>query len=87
MLYAMEVKPTLIKKIQGTQSMDQQLERIWAEVIAGKASGFIIDEDRTLRFHNWVCVLAVEELKRKILDKGHNILHFMYPGGTSYIRT
>jgi len=34
-----------------------------------KTPGFVIHEDSTMRFHSWVCVLAVEELKKKILDK------------------
>jgi len=41
-------------------------------VLAGKAPGFIIYEDRTLRFHNLVCVLAAKELKKGILNEGHN---------------
>jgi len=28
-----------------------------------------------------VCVLAIEALKKKILDKGHNTPHLAHPGG------
>jgi len=46
-----------------------------------KAPGFIIHEDGTIRFHNQVCVSAVEALKKKILDEGHNTPPPVYPGG------
>jgi len=32
----------------------------------------MVDEDSTIRFHNHVCVPAMAELKKKILDEGHN---------------
>ena len=47
----------------------------------GKAPGFVIHEDGTIRFHNRVCVPAVEALKKKILDDGHNTSHSVHPGG------
>ena len=47
----------------------------------GKALGFIIHEDGTVRFHNRVCAPAVEALKEKILDKGHSTPHSVRPGG------
>ena len=43
--------------------------------------GFVIHEDGTIRFHNRVCVPAVESLKKKILDEGHNTPHSVHPGG------
>jgi len=61
--------------------MDLQLEQIRKELLVGKAPRFVIHEDGTIRFHNWVCVPTVEEPKKKILDKGHNILHSVHPGG------
>jgi len=48
----------------------------------GKALGFVIHEDDTIRFHNWVRVPAVEALKKKILDEDHNTPHSVYPRGT-----
>ena len=47
----------------------------------GKALGFVIHEDGTIRFHNWVCVPTVAEDKQKILDEGHNALHSIHLGG------
>jgi len=35
-------------------------------------------KDGTIRFHNQVCVPAVEELKKKILDEGHNTPHSVH---------
>ena len=37
-----------------------------------EAPEFVIHEDVALRFHNRVCVLVVEGLKKKILDERHN---------------
>ena len=34
-----------------------------------------------MRFHNRVCVPAVEALKKKILGEGHNTPHSVHPGG------
>jgi len=48
--------------------------------MAEKAPGFIIHEDGTTRFHNRVCVPAVEALKKKILDEAHNTPHLIHPG-------
>jgi len=47
----------------------------------GKESGFVIHEDGTIRFHNQVCILAVEALKKKILDEGYHTPHSVHPGG------
>ena len=46
-----------------------------------KATGFVIHEDGTIRFHNQVCVLAMEELKKKIMDEGHMTPHSVHLGG------
>jgi len=80
-LCTLEVQPTLVEEIRVAQTADPQLERIREEVLTGKAPGFVIHEDGALRFHNRVCVPAVEDLKRRILDKGHNTLHSVHPGG------
>ena len=69
MLYAMEAQPTLIEEISVAQAMDPQLEWIREEILEGKAPGFGIHEDGTIKFHNRVCVPAVEGLEKKILDK------------------
>ena len=49
--------------------------------MAGKALGFVIHEDGTIRFHNRVFVPAVAKLKKKILDEGHNTQHSVHLGG------
>jgi len=41
----------------------------------------MIHEDWKLRLQNQVCVLAIEELKGKILDEGHNTPHSVHLGG------
>ena len=55
------------------------MDRIKAKVSAAKASGFVIREDGMLRFKNCVCVPAIIELMRKILDEGHNPPHSFSP--------
>ena len=36
-------------------------------------------EDGVFRFHNQVCILVVEALKRKIIDESHNTPHLVHP--------
>jgi len=81
-LCTLEAQPTLIEEIRVAQATNPQLERIREEILVGKALGFVIHEDGTIRFLNWVCVLAVEALKKKILDKGYNTPHSIHHGGT-----
>jgi len=85
-LCALEVQPTLIEEIRVAQTTDLQLQQIREEILVGKALGFVIHEDGTVRFHNCVCIPAVEALKKKILDKGHNAPHSLHPGGNKLYR-
>ena len=77
----MEVRPPLAEEIRAAQEIDPQLVRIKMELLKGKVPRFMAYEDGTLRFHNRACVPAMDVLKRKTLDKGHNTPHPMYPGG------
>jgi len=81
MLCALEAQPTLIEELRVAQVTDPELERIREDILVGKASGFVIYEDGTIQFHNWVCVPAVEALKKKILDEGYNTPHSVDPRG------
>jgi len=60
-----------------SQGTDQQLQRIKAKVLAGKALGFIIHEDRMSRFQNRMCVLAMGELNKKIRDTTAQTLYIL----------
>ena len=51
-LHTIEAQPTLIQEIHIAQAIDPQLERIKEEILVGKALGFGIHEDGTIRFHN-----------------------------------
>ena len=42
---------------------------------------FSVKEDRSLYFHNRLCVLANNELKKKLLYEIHNTIFTMHPGG------
>jgi len=77
----MEVQPTLIEEIRVAQATDPQLERIRKKILVRKAPGFVIHEDGTIRFHNWLCVSVVAELKKKTLDEGDNNTHSVPPKG------
>jgi len=81
LLHATEVRPTLTEEIGATQEINPQLVRIRMELLEGKVPWFVIHEDGTLRFHNQVCILAVDALKENILQEGHNTLHSVHPGG------
>jgi len=87
MLYAVEAQPTLIEEIRVAQATNPQREQIRRKVLEGKMPEFIIHEDGTVRFHNRVYVPAIEELKKKILDKGHNTSHSIHARGINCIRT
>jgi len=87
MLCALEAQETLIEENQLAQAANPQLEWIREKILVRKAPGFIIHEDDTIRFHNRVCVPAVEALKVKILYEGHSTPHSVHPGGNKYIRT
>ena len=78
-LHAMEAQPTLIEEIRVAHAMDPQQERIREEILVRKVPGFVIHENGTIKFHNQVCVPAVAELKKKILDEGHNTSHSIHP--------
>jgi len=81
MLCTLEVQPTLIEEIRVAQDMNPQLEQIREEILVGKAPGFVIHADGTIRFHNRVCVPIVEALKKKILKEGHNMPRSVHHGG------
>jgi len=81
MLYTLEAQPTLIEEIPVAQAMDPQLKHIREKILVEKAPGFVIHEDGTICFHNWVSVPVVEALKKKILDEGPSTLHSVHPGG------
>jgi len=50
-------------------------------VLSKKEPRFTIHEDGTLRFYNRVCVPAVGELKKRILNEGHNTPYSVHPSG------
>jgi len=77
----MEAQPTPIEEIRIAQATYPQLERIREEILVGKAPWFVIQENGTTKFHNRVCVPTMKELKKKILDEGHNALHSIHLGG------
>ena len=77
--YTIWLQPTLVEEIRVARSTDPQLDRIKTKVLVGKTPRFVIHEDGMLRFQNRVRVPPIEELKRKILDEGHNTPHFIHP--------
>ena len=79
MLCTLEAQPTLIVDIRVALATNPQLEQIKEEILLGKAPRFVIHKDGTIRFHNRVCVPAVEAHKKKILNEGHNS-----PSGTPW---
>jgi len=87
MLCTSEALPTLIKEIRVAHAIDPQLNRIREEILMEKAPGFVIHENGTIRFYNQVCVPAIEALKKKILDEGHNTPYSIHPGGNKLHKT
>ncbi|KAL9258971.1 Retrovirus-related Pol polyprotein from transposon 17.6-like protein, partial [Drosera capensis] len=77
----MQVQSTLHEEILQAQGGDEQIQRIRQGIQDGKASGFIVHEDGSLRFQGRLGVLNNEELKQKILEEAHQTLYSAHPGG------
>ncbi|KAL9253722.1 Transposon Tf2-9 polyprotein-like protein [Drosera capensis] len=77
----MQVQSTLHEEILQAQGGDEQIQRIRQGIQDGKAPGFIVHEDGSLRFQGRLCVPNNEELKRKILEEAHQTPYSAHPGG------
>jgi len=86
LLLSLEMQPSLLEEIKSHQKEDAKPQRIKQNLERGKFSGFVVDEDGTLRFQNRLCVPDHSDLKERILAEAHNTRYSIHPGGTEMHR-
>jgi len=79
---ALTVQSSLLEKIRLNQESDPELQRIEQNLEKGKSPGFVMHEDRTLRFQSHLCVPKNEGLRKQILEEARNTRYLVHPGGT-----
>ena len=85
-LSALTVQSSLVEEIRLNQESDPELEGIKQNLEKGKSPGFIVHEDRTLRFQNRLCVPKNEGLRKQISEEAHNTRYSVHLGGTKMYR-
>ena len=87
LLATLTLRPTLVDDIRESQILDNQINKIRAEVKAGLRTDFVIrDGDNALLYGNRLCVPDNTELKGKILEEAHSSAYAMHPGSTKMYR-
>ncbi|XP_021751348.1 uncharacterized protein LOC110717016 [Chenopodium quinoa] len=78
----LSIQPTIFDEIRENQAGDVKLDGIREKIKQGKATDFKIHEDGSLRYKGRWCVpQKCEEVKRKLMEEGHNTLYSVHPGG------
>ncbi|XP_021765942.1 uncharacterized protein LOC110730448 [Chenopodium quinoa] len=78
----LSIQPTKFDEIRENQAEDVKLDRIREKIKQGKATDFKIHEDGSLSYKGRWCVpQKCEELKRKLMEEGHNTPYLLHPRG------
>ena len=73
-------------EIKEGQIGDEHLCIIKEKMKQRKEVDFKIHDDGRLRFKgSWCIPQKCSELKRRLMDEGHNTSYYVHPGGTSWI--
>ncbi|CAH9124286.1 unnamed protein product [Cuscuta epithymum] len=81
-LLTMTVTPSLFDEIRAGQPGDIKLDRIRAGMTNGVNGPFELHEDGSIRHKGRWCVpMKCEEIKKKIMEEGHNTPYSVHPGG------
>ncbi|XP_056687157.1 uncharacterized protein [Spinacia oleracea] len=81
-LSALSLGLSIFEEIKESQAGDEYLEKIKEKMGQGKEVDFKIHDDGSLRFKGRWCVpQKYEELKRRLMDEGHNTPYSVHPGG------
>ena len=67
-------------RVKAAQRRDPQLQKIRFEVQQGQSRDFVIDSEGTLHLGTRLCVLDVDELKKKIMEEAHFSAYSIHPG-------
>ena len=81
-LAMLEVQPDLLQQIKSQQEEDILLIKICSDVLDGKASGFVIQDDGSLWFQNQICVPSIVSFRLMILREAHSSAYSVHPGSS-----
>ncbi|XP_021729738.1 uncharacterized protein LOC110696694 [Chenopodium quinoa] len=82
MLANLSIQPTIFDEIRENQAGDVKLDRIREKIERKQATDFKIREDGSLRYKGRWCVSQkCDEIKRKLMEEGHNTPYSMHPRG------
>ena len=82
-----QLRPILVDCILKAQLEDPYLMSMRKKVKEWEQSDFAIRDDGALVIGSMLCVPAIGQLKRKILEEAHNSTYAMHPGSTKMYRT
>ena len=74
-------QPVLKQMIIDAQKNDEELQKKVQLVRDSDKTDFSVTEYGSLYFHNRLCVLADNELKKKLLYEAHTMVFTMHPEG------
>ena len=69
-----------LDRVKATQLRDPQLQKIKFEVQQGQPQDFMIDSEGILHLGTRLCVLDVDELRKKIMEEAYFSAYNIYPG-------
>ena len=72
----------IIEEIREGQKYDLELVDQLTLINHGKGVEFKVDDNGVMRFGNRVCIPDIPELKRSILEEGHQSVLSIHPGAT-----
>ena len=78
----LKITNSLMDQIRDGQKEDQFIKEQRELIAQGKDVGFVEGADGVLRFRDRVCVPAIPELRRMILEEGHRSSLSIHPGAT-----
>jgi hypothetical protein len=77
-----EVKSTLEQEIRKRQVGDAKIQEIKDLITKGRGPEFTEDEQGTVWFKDWICVLEIDSLRGTILKEAHDSDYSIHPGST-----
>ena len=80
-LAQLKAMPDLKQMMIDAQENDVKLEQTVPLVINGDKTDYSIKRDRGLYYNNILCVLNVQELKKKLMYESHNTIFTVHFGG------
>ena len=75
-------KPDFLNRVLEAQKSGEKISTIISQNIEGKETEFLVNEDGSLYYREWVCVPNDFELKKAILEKAHGGSFAMHPSST-----